>query len=93
MALAHQGVQQLAAAIVCMSLSAIAVSIRFWCKFILKNGLHWDDFWILASLISYAGGLSGEIWGKYPRVVIMFDKRGFSLTKHHVQVFSLVRGA
>jgi hypothetical protein len=77
MVLLDEGKDQLAAAIVCLSLSIIAVGTRFWCKLVMKNGLHWDDWWILAACITYAGGQSahiwGESWGVFSRDTILFS--------------------
>lgn len=90
MVLHRQGRQQLAAAIVCLSLSIVAVAIRFWCKLIVKNGFHWDDWWILAAVLTYAGGQSANIWGQS---LESLEENVFLLIKRRVQVSSLVQEA
>lgn len=64
MALTHQGVQSVEVTLVCFIVSALAVTLRFWCKLVLKTGLHGDDWWSLAAVIAHAGLTCAYVWGK-----------------------------
>ncbi|KAI1823889.1 hypothetical protein F4861DRAFT_301591 [Xylaria intraflava] len=45
------------------AISTAAVLLRFWCKISLKSGIHADDWWILATLLSFYGAQSATLWG------------------------------
>ncbi|KAI0532017.1 hypothetical protein GGR58DRAFT_201439 [Xylaria digitata] len=65
MALNGNGERRLAAILVGISVSTIAVATRFWCRHALKTGIHADDWWILVTLVSYVGGQGALLWGLF----------------------------
>ncbi|ROW06941.1 hypothetical protein VMCG_03986 [Cytospora schulzeri] len=63
MTLTNQGLKSVAVVLVCFTVSALAVILRFWCKLILRAGLHGDDWWSLTAVIAYAGLVCAYVWG------------------------------
>lgn len=61
--------QRLETSIIAGTLVVLAVATRFWCKFSLKDGIHAEDWWILAAVPIYLGGVADDIWGNYIRVL------------------------
>lgn len=62
--LTHQGETGFVASVVCLSIMTVAVVLRFWCKAVSKAGIHADDWWILLTVISWAGADTAVIWGE-----------------------------
>ncbi|KAF2006534.1 hypothetical protein P154DRAFT_615275 [Amniculicola lignicola CBS 123094] len=48
---------------VCYAVAGISVALRFYCNSLLKSGFHADDWFILATVVTFwaAGGVS--VWG------------------------------
>jgi hypothetical protein len=65
MALNGNGERRLAAVVVGIAVSTIAVATRFWCRHVLKTGIQADDWWILVTLVSYIGGQTAVLWGLF----------------------------
>ncbi|KUI62825.1 hypothetical protein VP1G_11418 [Cytospora mali] len=84
MALYHEGVRSLAVTMVCLIISVLAVFLRFWCKLILKTGLHGDDWCVLVAVIAYAGGTCGWIWDM-PEIIAQFSASPTEENLHRVE--------
>ncbi|KAK0667283.1 hypothetical protein QBC41DRAFT_338519 [Cercophora samala] len=61
----ENGVRRLTVTVVCLSIAVVATFLRFWCKIGLKQGIHGDDWFILATTISYIGAASASLWGLF----------------------------
>lgn len=53
----------LTTAFICQSLSGTAVALRFYCQIKFKNGVHVDDYLMVATLLSTWAMNAAEIWG------------------------------
>jgi hypothetical protein len=64
----ENGERCLAVIIICPTIAVTATALRLWCKVLtVKNGFqsfHVDDWWILATTISYLGAVSAMWWGR-----------------------------
>ncbi|KUI73890.1 hypothetical protein VM1G_09488 [Cytospora mali] len=93
MALYHEGVRSLAVTMACLIISVLAVFLRFWCKLVLKTGLHGDDWCILVGIIAHAGGTCGWIWGIYtgshgqdmPEIIAQFSASPTEENLHQIE--------
>ncbi|KAI1772028.1 hypothetical protein F4818DRAFT_427401 [Hypoxylon cercidicola] len=65
MALTDSGERRLISAVICLSVSIIAVALRFWCKVSLKARITSDDWWILASCVIYVATDAVVLWGLF----------------------------
>ncbi|KAK3985128.1 hypothetical protein QBC44DRAFT_374467 [Cladorrhinum sp. PSN332] len=59
------GIVRLTVQVVCSFVAVVATALRFWCKFRTKQGIHADDWFILATTVSYLSAVSSTIWGLF----------------------------
>ena len=77
MTLTDSGTRQLATGIVCGVIGILAIGLRFWCKRTMRNGVHADDWWMLATLLVSWGAEAGVIWGESLRRFIIAALRRY----------------
>ncbi|OTA70120.1 hypothetical protein K449DRAFT_427630 [Hypoxylon sp. EC38] len=63
MDLNDNGKRLLATLIICSTISIVVVAARFWCQYSLRRKFHADDWWILATVVTYLGGQCVVLWG------------------------------
>jgi hypothetical protein len=60
---AHTGRFRITAIVVCSSVAVVSAAIRFWCKIARRTGIHADDWWLLAAVITGLGAEGVLLWG------------------------------
>lgn len=59
----HDGVIAFHEEILCIVLALAAMVMRFFCKIKYKQGIHADDYWIIAGILFFYAMMAILIWG------------------------------
>ncbi|KAK3995689.1 hypothetical protein QBC44DRAFT_366483 [Cladorrhinum sp. PSN332] len=65
MTLNDNGIRKLAVNVTVNAIAVIATILRFWCKLSTQNGVHADDWWMLATTISFLCAETPILWGLF----------------------------
>ncbi|KAK4221867.1 hypothetical protein QBC38DRAFT_376328 [Podospora fimiseda] len=65
MTLNDNGTRRLVVNVTVNGVAVLATILRFWCKLTTRNGVHADDWWLLATVISFLGAESAILWGLF----------------------------